>query len=92
MPIYFYQAESGSCGHCRHGFECLQKLSSPPLAACPQCGCAVHRVPAVPHLAGGTRLDSRTLASHGFTQYRRIARGRYEKTAGRGPPTLDAGD
>ena len=28
------------------------------------------------------------LAKHGFTQYRKVGKGKYEKTTGNGPPTI----
>jgi hypothetical protein len=28
------------------------------------------------------------LAKHGFTQYRKVGKGKYEKTAGKGPSTI----
>ncbi|MFA5079201.1 MAG: zinc ribbon domain-containing protein [Dehalococcoidia bacterium] len=44
MPIYEYRAVSGGCGHCRIGFDALQKMADPPLKSCPKCGAAVQRV------------------------------------------------
>jgi hypothetical protein len=34
------------------------------------------------------RLRESHLGKHGFTQYRRIGKGQYEKTVGKGPDTI----
>lgn len=39
MPIYEY-----ACGSCGHQFEAKQRFSDDPIASCPECGQAVHRV------------------------------------------------
>jgi putative FmdB family regulatory protein len=87
MPIYTYQASSENhCDLCVEVFELQQKLTEPRLAACPQCGAAVRRVITAPALAsGGPDLGRDNLEKHGFTQYRKSAKGVYEKTAGKGP-------
>ena len=44
MPTYDYIVKEGrGCAHCRKGFEEVQRLSDPPLAACPKCGAPVRR-------------------------------------------------
>jgi putative FmdB family regulatory protein len=87
MPIYEYRADAEGCPHCRGGFDLMQKLSEPELAACPQCGAAVHRVISAPALAvGGSHLlGEKRIGDKGFTQYKKIGKGVYEKTAGKGP-------
>ena len=92
MPIYEYRpkGESTGCETCRKGIERLQKLSDPPLAACPGCGAPLERVLIAPQVVGGQShvLKEGHLAKHGFTQYRKVGKGKYEKTAGKGPPTI----
>ena len=50
MPIYEYRAKDRgrACEHCRNGFEVLQNMSDPPLAACPKCGAAVQKLISAP--------------------------------------------
>ncbi len=45
MPIYEYETISAgrTCKTCSSGFEILQRMSDPPLAACPACGGGVRR-------------------------------------------------
>lgn len=88
MPIYEYATTGArACAHCREGFDCLQKLHDAPLTTCPECGAPVARRLSAPHtISGGeSMLSEGNLARHGFTQYRRIGKGQYEKTVGRGP-------
>ena len=90
VPIYLYQSsEPGACGHCREGFEKLQRLREQPLVACPKCGAPVDKVIAPVNVSvSNTSLDKENLEKHGFTQYRKLEKGVYEKTAGRGPERI----
>lgn len=98
MPFYCYQAtdKKHACAKCRDGFEVLQKLSDAKLVTCPECGNKVKKVIAATNLAlgissGGKQvLSEKNIAKHGFTQYRKVATGQYEKTAGKGPDTISA--
>ncbi len=88
MPIYEYAPTSDKhCPHCAGGFESLQKLRDPELTQCPECGAPVERHLSAPSMVmGGEHLLKEShLNKHGFTQYKRIGKGQYEKTAGKGP-------
>lgn len=91
MPIYEYAPVDGGCERCGGRFERLESLSAEPLAACPECGAAVRRVvSAAAVVSGGAhRLGEKHVARHGFTQYRKVGKGKYEKTAGSGPDTIE---
>jgi putative FmdB family regulatory protein len=43
MPLYEYQCEA-----CGHRFEVIQKISDAPIAVCPSCGGAVHKLQSAP--------------------------------------------
>lgn len=43
MPLYEYE-----CDACGHRFEVIQKFSDPPVATCPSCGGAVHKLQSAP--------------------------------------------
>jgi len=90
MPIYEYAPLDGDCEHCRGRFEAFQRMSDPELLACPECGQACKRVISAPSFAigGSHHLKESRIAEKGFTQYRRVEKGRYEKTAGKGPDTI----
>ncbi len=91
MPIYEYAVITApGCPTCRDGFDVLQKFADAPLEACPDCAAPVRRVLAAPHVVAGQGhvLRESHVAKHGFTQYRRVGKGKYEKTAGKGPDTI----
>lgn len=88
MPIYEYAPSSHAhCPQCVNGFDSLQRLSETPLQACPQCNAPVARRLSAPNVAmgGAHLLKEDRVSKAGFTQYRRIGKGTYEKTAGKGP-------
>ncbi|HET6546360.1 MAG TPA: zinc ribbon domain-containing protein [Rhodanobacteraceae bacterium] len=90
MPIHEYAAAEGGCPICRNGIELLERLADPPLAVCPECGATLHRIVSAPQVVSGQAhvLRESHVARHGFTQYRRVGKGNYEKTAGKGPETI----
>lgn len=89
MPIVEYRGRS-DCPLCGGRFEHWQKLGEPDLERCPRCQSPVQRLISAPSVHRGQRqqLSEKNLARHGFTQYRRVAKGVYEKTAGEGPPLI----
>ena len=90
MPIYEYAPTTNGCAVCRAGIERLQRLSDPPLAVCPECNAPLERVIGAPQVVAGQAHTQREshIAKHGFTQYRKVGKGKYEKTAGKGPSTI----
>lgn len=90
MPIYEYVPITKGCDTCRDGIERLQRLADAPLAECPDCKAPLERVIGAPQVVAGQShvLREGHLAKHGFTQYRRVGKGKYEKTAGKGPAKL----
>jgi putative FmdB family regulatory protein len=91
MPLHEYvPLEPPGCALCCYGFEVLQRLSDPPLTHCTACGRPVRRTLGAPQVVAGQGhvLRDDNVARHGFTQYRRVGKGRYEKTAGKGPDTI----
>ena len=87
MPIYEYEPTGDqSCAHCCEGFDRLQGLNEPRLEACPKCGAPVARKISAPNLGNpGPSLSESNIEKHGFTQYRKVEKGVYEKTTGKGP-------
>lgn len=95
MPFYEYIHESGpGCEHCERGFTVLQRLNDPRIAQCPMCGSGVRRLISPPHVVSGQahKLKTSSIEKAGFTQYRKIGKGVYEKTAGKGPGVISADD
>lgn len=91
MPIHEYvPIDPPGCALCCYGFERLERVSDPPLAHCTACGTPVHRVLGVAQVVSGRAyvLKEQHVAKHGFTKYRRVGKGKYEKVAGKGPDTI----
>ena len=97
MPTYVYQVieDDGSDGEV---FEVFQKMSDPALETHPDTGKPVRRLIQAPNISGkwsesATKrmLSDKNLDRIGFAKYERAGDGTYEKRAGSGPPTLDAG-
>lgn len=87
MPIYEYHCVGrNGCVHCAGVFEVMQKLADEPLKFCPQCHNPVQRKISRPNLASQSpSLQPDNLEKHGFTQFKKVDKGVYEKTAGSGP-------
>lgn len=95
MPIYEYRCDNPGCPQHGQRYERLQRLNDDSAAACPACGAAGQRVISAPRVTSGGshRLKEQHFSKHGFTQYKRLEKGVYEKTAGRGPDIIsDPGD
>ena len=88
MPIYEYiHSTEQHCATCGAGFTRMQKLAEAPLATSPDCGAPVRRVISAPAVVSGKAhmLKESNIEKAGFTQYKKIGKGVYEKTAGKGP-------
>ena len=91
MPIHEYvPLEGRGCALCCYGFERMQALHEPALTTCPACGGALRRALGAPAVIDGQAhvLRESNVARHGFSQYRRLEKGRYEKITGDGPDTI----
>ena len=100
MPVYTYQEilPDGSDGE---KFECIQRMSDPPLNKHPKTGNPVRKVFHSPNVCSryterstNNRLSDQNIEKHGFTRYEKDkVTGRYHKTAGkdkRAPDIVDA--
>jgi len=87
MPIYEYQAsEEKHCDQCKNTFDVMQKISAAPLKLCPHCYNPVSRKISRPNLArAAPSLSEQNIEKHGLTQFKKVEKGVYEKTAGKGP-------
>ncbi len=93
MPFYEYiNSEEAGCEHCRPAFTVLQRLNDPTIEFCPVCHAPVRRLISPPNVVAGQahKLKESNIEKAGFTQYRKIGQGVYEKTAGKGPGVISA--
>jgi len=86
MPIYEYAPASGQCEKCNGVFEVMQRLADAKLTACPTCGQACERRISKVALGGTWSLSDSKIQQSGLTQYKKVDKGVYEKTAGTGGP------
>jgi putative FmdB family regulatory protein len=90
VPIYEYHPVSKTeCDHCENGFDHLQKIDEEPLGICPECSAPIKKVITAVNLASpAPSLKEENISRHGFTQYRKVEKGVYEKTTGKGPQII----
>jgi len=90
MPTYEYEPSGPEhCRYCMNGFQRRQKVDDARLERCPECGAEVRRVITAPALARPSpNLGERNIGDKGFTQYRKVEKGVYEKTVGKGPKVI----
>lgn len=95
MPFYEYVSLAETpCPACRSGITVLQKLADAPLETCPECGQTLRRIISPPNVVSGQahRLKESNIEKAGFTQYRKVQKGVYEKTTGKGPERIRGDD
>lgn len=94
MPIYEYEPLDRDCLMCSGRVEVIQGISDPPLVYCPYCGLGVKRVISKASIAVSKKVDPEKAAERGFSTFRRVGKGAWEKVAGPGdsdsPPPTDA--
>jgi putative FmdB family regulatory protein len=89
MPIYEYAPTSGHCEKCNGVFEVMQRMADAKLTACPACGQPCERRISKVALGGNWSLSDSRIRQSGLTQYKKVEKGVYEKTAGtEGPEHL----
>ena len=94
MPTYAYAIvkPDGTDGDV---FEVFQKLSDTPLTQHPETGQPVRRIVVAPQVQTSSdtqRFSKSNLERLGFSRFERKGSGYFEKTAGKGPDALSAGD
>ena len=81
MPTYTYAAKApvAGCALCHDGFDVAQRMSDPPLAACPECGAPVVKVPVVSAVGRSQSSFDDRAKNAGFSKLKKIGKGEYEK-------------
>jgi len=89
MPTYEYRALS-PCEQCDGEFEVYGSTAMSDLKVCPTCSKPCERVLSVNSVVGGKAhmMKEKHFSERGFTQYKKIGKGVYEKTAGKGPAVI----
>lgn len=88
MPIYEYEPTNHDCLICKGRVEVLQSVSEPALQICPTCGLEVRRVISRAAFKVGNPYSAGEAARKGFTTYKKVGQGQYEKVAGEGADAI----
>ena len=91
MPIYEYITSGEGCEYCAEPFEVFQSIHEDALPTCPCCDEEILKLISGFMVGKGDPLTSSNLEANGFTQYKRMGKGYYEKTAGVGPNAIADG-
>lgn len=87
MPIYEYEPEDRECFLCDGRVEVIQSVHEEPLKICPTCGLEVRRVISRPAFKIDNAVSADKAAERGFTTYKKVGQGQYERIAGEGGPS-----
>ncbi|MGB9602718.1 MAG: FmdB family zinc ribbon protein [Verrucomicrobiia bacterium] len=80
MPIYEYELCEGDCVVCGGRFTLYRPLNAPPLTKCPACKRPVRKV--ISNFNTPNKLKPLSISdakAAGFTVYKRIGKGEYER-------------
>lgn len=75
---------------CPGKFAVLQNVSDEPLDYCPGCGLECKRVISRANIKTGTALTASNAAKKGFTTWKRVGEGKWEKLDGPGVDAIEA--
>jgi len=81
MPIREYAAvdPGNACRHCKEGFEEMEPMDAQALKTCPRCGGQVERQLSAPSVGGSESGLNDRAKKAGFTTYKKLGKGEYEK-------------
>lgn len=88
MPIYEYEPDGHDCLICNGRTEVIQKITDEPLQYCPTCGLEVRRVVSRASFKLGIQSSPEKSAQRGFTTFKRVEKGKWEKIGGEGPDMI----
>ncbi len=82
MPIYEYEPVNHDCLMCEGKIEVIQGIEDEPLKFCPHCGLDVRKVISKASIVTSTKVDPENAAKRGFSTFRKLEKGKWEKVAG----------
>jgi putative FmdB family regulatory protein len=88
VPIYEYEPDDRECFICNGKVEAIQNINDEPLKFCPTCGLEVRKVVSRATFQLGRESNPEKAASRGFTTFKRVEKGKWEKIGGEGPDML----
>jgi putative FmdB family regulatory protein len=88
MPIYEYEPEDRDCLMCEGRIAILQSVDDESARYCPHCGLEISRVISKASIRLAKDVSAEQAAKMGFTTYRKLESGVFEKVGGEGDETL----
>jgi putative FmdB family regulatory protein len=88
MPIYEYEPDGHDCLICNGRTEVIQKITDETLKFCPTCGLEVKRIVSRASFKLGVRSSPEKAAQKGFSTFKRVEKGKWEKVGGEGPDMI----
>lgn len=88
MPIYEYEPVDRECFICNGRVEFMQNVSEGPLEYCPTCGLEVRRIVSRASIQIRPGSDPDKAAKRGFTTFKRVEKGKWERIGGEGPDMI----
>ncbi len=85
MPIYEYEPTEHDCLMCPNRVAAIQGIEDEPLQYCPDCGLPVKRVISKVSFQMGRESNPDRAAAKGFTTFKKVEKGKWEKVGGEGP-------
>ncbi len=92
MPIYEYEPDNRECLMCDGKIEVIQGIEEAALEYCPQCGLEVKRVISRASFKMSRPSGADRAAAKGFTTWKRVEEGKWEKVAGQGVDMIVGSD
>lgn len=84
MPIYEYEPTDHDCLMCPNRISVIQGIKDEPLTFCPHCGMDVKKVVSRATIARPKVANADRAGAKGFTTYRKVEKGKWEKIGGPG--------
>ena len=88
MPIYEYEPVDRECLICNGRVEFIQDVTEEPLEFCPTCGLEVKRIVSRASIQLRRGAASDKAADRGFTTFKKVERGKWERVSGEGPDMI----
>jgi putative FmdB family regulatory protein len=88
LPIYEYEPVDRDCLICEGRTEVMQAITDEALEYCPTCGLEVRRVVSRASFKLSQSSDPDRAAAKGFTTFKRVEKGKWERIAGEGPDVI----
>ncbi len=82
MPIYEYEPDDRDCLLCEGRVDVIQAIDEEALNTCPWCGLSVVRVISRASFNIRKSVDPVSAAKKGFSTFRKLETGKWEKVAG----------